>query len=491
MKEDFKHSDQNLREKLGGMRMTPPADAWTGIQSGIAKGKTKKRGFYFWFTLLLIVIGTTTGILYFLNADEKTSTKHFQHQISESSDSKLLIGSERKIELYTKNELSIREKKNSTQTHQQVLIDKTTTDDKNLSKSSVINNLPKTFKRVNRIKDDKVVSSPLRKKKNALSSAGLPEKNEGVEVSNSESAEQLELTKTFDFNNSDIATSENLKHDATSSNHSEVSQKSFLLATIELSPLEENIESTLSQNNLTIPKFRKGGISAELGFGASSFRYSATNTASPGLSQYLKDAQSAQLSLNGFARVNYHLNPWFSVHSGVEIQQQNHTIQYTNTSTSSYWTADTVGYYFDSITQQQLPIIDSNYITETTLNPQQFQNRETFVSISFGFMVDFPVGIRTEIGVSLSGVLGIRTKASGSTLTDENNNSIPIELAYKSTGNLTMRLSLRYAYALTEKNFIYFEPYFGFGLNNRSKPDLPYDTRYSNSGIRFGFRRNF
>ena len=232
-------------------------------------------------------------------------------------------------------------------------------------------------------------------------------------------------------------------------------------------------------------------IAAELGFGASSFRYSATNTASPGLSQYLKDAQSAQLSLNGFARVNYHLNPWFSVHSGVEIQQQNHTIQYTNTSTSSYWTADTVGYYFDSITQQQLPIIDSNYITETTLNPQQFQNRETFVSIPFGFMVDFPVGIRTEIGVSLSGVLGIRTKASGSTLTDENNNSIPIELAYKSTGNLTMRLSLRYAYALTEKNFIYFEPYFGFGLNNRSTPDLPYDTRYSNSGIRFGFRRNF
>ena len=65
MKEDFKHSDQNLREKLGGMRMTPPADAWTGIQSGIAKGKTKKRGFYFWFTLLLIVIGKTTGILYF------------------------------------------------------------------------------------------------------------------------------------------------------------------------------------------------------------------------------------------------------------------------------------------------------------------------------------------------------------------------------------------------------------------------------------------
>lgn len=476
MKEDFKHSDQNVREKMEGMRMAPPEGAWAGIQSEITTGRSNKRGFFIWFIVLSFLSVTTTGALIFMNTEDGAASKN-SLAINDGNTNSVT-----KLNETDKNsnlEIKDASREKTTESGEGSAEFTQIEQENSLAHDRIHSGVQKQQKRKNTFGSDSNAGFADRNESYVLGKRGSidgNDKNNTASPDKTKESSKGEIPSKIDFNIQAETVKTNSKIDF-NSNKMTFSNVSFL-SPLELTPLEENIYASKANNNFNKVKIRRGGLSAEFGFGGSSFRYSAKNTASPGLSQYLKDAQSAEFGLNGFVRMNYHLNSWFSVHSGVEVQQQNHTVQFDQTSTSSYWTADTVGYYFDSITQQQVPLIDSNYITETTVNPQQFSNRETFISIPFGVMVDFPVGIRSEIGVNVSGILGIRTKASGSVLTDENNNSIPIETAYKSNGNLSMRLSLRYSYALTEKNSVYFEPYIGFGLNNRSTPSLPYDTRF-------------
>ena len=495
MKEfDYKHSDDKLKQKLEGFEMTPPENAWSGIQNGLP-GNKRRRGFFLWSVLLLLLIGgaaTTYVMTMEPNGIAKPTTsanKNFKNNNTDNTHK----NSGNPISTDTEKQL-IAENSNTTESS----VDVNPSSGKNTSPNTLVSNsTTKTDEKSVNDQNSAAISSGKREKNNSTSSntsdgkdnstANSDKKNPSESASNNSKGDNAQNTP---LNNSSVNTNTtSAEEEEQNASISVAAMESLKALEIENLPYSPQGQGDFSSKPMKTP--RRANWSAELGIGLSSFSYSPKASAGNNLQTYIKDAQTKEIGRDFYARINYHLNPLISLHTGAEFQQNSYNVNYQTSSTTTFTVYDTTGWYFDTLTQQQIPIVDSSTATNTTFQDQMIQNSESLINIPIGIRFHVPLGVRSQLGIAATGLVGIRTKATGSILVDENGQLVDMNTAYRKSGNLSMRLSVRYSYMLNENFAVYAEPWYGFGLNNRSTNGLPYETKFSNTGIYVGIRKNF
>lgn len=502
MKQEYSHSDQSLRNKVEGAEMTPPANAWAGIEKGISTASGgRRKGFFFFSTILIVLlIGSSTAAFFILRSPENMN-RFGSLSIAENGTM-----NQTPVKSKHANNKHSQAKAETNSTHKENNIEQTTNtkstgeslikNDRKLN--STRNQLQHAQRSVGAQNDPEITANKLQAKtsqKEATSkNATTTEPNSANTSSPSNQNSTVGANSNGSVNptvknESDPNKDNNETTTAASKGSKDVKQATFLQPH-PLTQLKTGGNGGLVSIAHKPMPYKKSAWSAEAGFGISQFQYKATS-GSASFQQGIKDAQSGEQGTEAFALVNYQFNRNWSAYTGMHYSQEKYALDYTTTSTSSELTVDTIGWYVDSVTQTQLPILDSTYTTTTSNQDYQVMNQANYLTIPIGVMFSFPVGVRSELGIRASALIGFRTKSQGAVLTDLNGTTVNMNAAYLKSGILTFNAAFRYSFALNEKNKIYVEPWIGFGINNRSTPALPYNSRFNASGVRIGFRRQF
>ncbi len=497
MKNDFKHSDKRMQEKLGGFQIPAPEGAWSGIEGAIGGKPSKRKGFFYvWLALLFLGI-TGAGMLTF---------KHFNGGQDESpATSKVAKSAPNKNDKQFQNNAETPSGDSSSEAFQ------TESQTKN------------TFAGQDATSDDLVALNASNGDPSLAQESGFASRNSNQSSSSNTTRQQSKASNSNDQlsaqhqkrdtnasnptssnNNSALAKSDNAENrfsdknsNPSASKNGEAEEKTVVpISFLPLNPLPyrsiQDYQSSTGPRETSFKKaskIRRGTWSLEAGLDLSSFKYAALGNGVADVS-FLNNSYSSSLGQAGFLRVNYQPLPYLSVNTGIEYGRNSATQDYSTFTTTTSWEYDTVGYTFDSISQQQIPIVDSSTVVSQSEQVNQVNSSISQVNIPIGVMFHLSVGTRSELGVNLAGLVGIRTKGTGSVLLDANGNTLDATSSYRSV-NFSMRASIRYAYLLNENMAVYAEPYLGFGLNNPSSAALPFATRFRNSGVRIGFRYNF
>jgi len=553
MKNEFNNSDKRLQEKLEGFRMAAPEGAWAGIQGNIAGGSGRGRFFYLWIVLLFIGV-TGAGILTFLytgNDDDNaanssnvalnTSSENNQNKLTNNSkkeySSELTSTSNdsNKTTLKESNEASVANTATSSTASQQVqrtsnnssfsasngnsttnntassnasaaqnnsgtqLQNGTKTSSSSSSTSSTTDANASSNRKTdtaNNTADHGAITDtgPTNDKANGNNVAAT-NGNKNSKTGNNENASVVENSSSNAENNSGGSNSSTTSGSTTESetNTAETSTNpedtTASLTTVPNATSPDIIENLGPDPNIDDEKVKPSwSIEGGLDLSSVNFNHSAANNNS--LQQSLNASYSQNFAQGAFLRMNYQPFQRFSFHSGLEYGQNKVTQDYTWLTTSSTTDYDTTGWYVDSVTQQQVWIVDTVVTISQIENLTQFKSTFSQVNIPLGVMFHVPLGQKSELGINATGLIGIRSGSTGEILIDENGNTITIPEAYRSV-NFSARAALRYSYFIGGKTAIYIEPYLGFGLNDRSNTSLPFSTTFRNSGLRVGFRYNF
>lgn len=522
MKNDFKHSDKRMQEKLGGFQVPAPEGAWAGIEGTMAASGKRKGLFFFWFALLFIgVIGS--GIFAFTyfygeNAGNTTNSKNTTsaqasnaHNTTQSDSSGQKNNSDNTHTTANNNT----SQNDTQQTEMNASSNEASSNNSNHSASST-NASNRTSNKTNGNTDNNQTGSNTNNASNGSTgnsrNAGntVNTKKVGNNVTPNSAAQNSNLGQntinalaTQSSNSSNPATSQKTPGDpnGTSASSSTVTPKTRsdnqnslltrnVLAARPLFELPISVTGTPFTDPFEIkPPKSPSRWSLEAGLDLSLFKYTASGADSIDYT-FLNNSYTKTRGQGGFIRANYQVSTYISMHSGFELSQNRATQEYSTFTTTSTTQIDTVGFFFDSINQQQVAIVDTNIITTQEEQLNSINSATSQISIPIGVMFHLPLGTRSELGINVSGLVGIRTKSVGSILVDANGNTIDANSAYR-TVNFSMRTAIRYSHRLNEHSAIYAEPYFGFGLNNQSNAAIPFVSRFRNSGIRVGFRYNF
>lgn len=523
MKNEFENSDKRLQEKLEGFRMAAPEGAWAGIEGNIG-GKSDRRGGFFYLWIALLFIGVTgAGVFTFIYMSNDTDAIAAQSsKVAEnaSSTNQDLTASNQNVNSNSANQN--RSDHAASNTNPEGLISGNKTDNTGNSNNKVADGSNTSSKKNSSASDATILNNTTRKS-NSKDASTSGDKSISSKTNSSKSDRKVinaddETIATSDKSmskNNDESLSDNENESGKTTDHVIVSTTNQATAhetegkgdsdearTVTKSDSAEmdskanptEVAHTASQPQIptSMPDpdaDAKASWSIETGIDVSSFNMNHTANSSS-LQQFLNGSYSQNFAQAAFLRLNYQPFQRFSFHTGLEYAQNKATQDYSWLTTISSFQYDTVGYYFDSITQQQLPIIDSVETISQIENQEQYRSVVSQVYIPFGAMFHIPFGRKSELGVNLSGLVGIRTGSTGEILFDENGNTISSMEAYRQI-NFSARATLRYSYFLGMKSAVYVEPYFGFGLNDRSNTTLPFGSRFRNSGVRVGFRYTF
>lgn len=478
MKEDFSHSDQKLREKLGAHRIPAPEGAWEGIEQQLSGTSRKRRGFFLLGFLAFLLIGGLAAYVLFpsVHTSGKTGGEHQKTSLS-SSNSSVTTGKNGSQSSQTSGKMQPNTKSVK---HQNTATS---------SSASTINHTSANYAVAvggngNHAKPTDNGSGGTFKGKESNPSIGTS----GAGTHPTDGSDKT--PKEPELENQPEHAQPELSAETETQSPSDEQLPGYLVPRANTQLTESYVES-LEKNKLDkTPKISRGGWSVETGGGMSTFSYMA-KSGTPELQSTVKDAQTGEQGLGGFLRVNY--QPWklLSLHTGVELEQESYDVTATTYTSTTITTVDTTGWYFDSIQQQQVPILDTVTLIATTPQNQTYANQSTYLYIPLGIMFHLRVGTRSELGFRIGGSMGIRTKGDGQVITDEAGNTIALNDAYKKVGNYQFRASVRYSFTLNEHHTVFVEPWYGMGLNNRSNPALPYTTRFRNTGFNVGLKYNF
>ncbi|GAB5416094.1 MAG: hypothetical protein Crog4KO_13210 [Crocinitomicaceae bacterium] len=492
MKNDFKHSDTRMQEKLDGFQMPAPESAWAGIEGAIGGKSSNRKGFLFLWIALLFVSLLGAGFLTFnhftgasvQNSSTSALAKTTQNKNAEKSNNhsnRASFDSSSKV-LQTRNQTN--NEFNNIVTNS----DKGSVSDANNSNTSKSNSFSSSNSK------NPSSSKTAKQQSNASNSAGQRNAKRRNAVTNGALA--LDNNSNIKPNEEDSRLSDHRSNASSSKNIDDKNEPSKTPSFLTLSALPpKSIQDFLSGTGPTVSSFQKelkmprGTWSLEAGLDLSAFNYTATGNGGTDVS-FVNNSYSSSNGQAGFLRVNYQPLSYLSINTGVEYGSNSATQDYSTFTPTTTFQYDTVGYYFDSISQQQLPIVDTTSTVSQVEQVNQVNSSFSQVNIPVGVMFHLSVGTRSELGVNLAGLVGIRTKSTGSILLDANGTTADAVSSYRSV-NFAMRASIRFSYLLNENMAVYAEPHLGFGLNNQSSASLPFATRFRNSGVRIGFRYHF
>lgn len=482
--QDFKHSDKKMRSKFEGFKMTPPENAWSGIESEINPKSRRRRGFFLLSGLIaLLAIGTTSIILLF--SHKADTNKKVESTIASSSSTSNTEEVETQDSPNSNTSNSVYNQKNEKE-----------------SKNSLETNSNEEVTTISRIETTNTVGAT---NNSAYDSNGIKENlnSSTAEIddiqnnTNNSTIDNNQETVTFssiDSNDlgSTLADSENgqnnLKDDTREDLDIEEEQQSPL-SVLDIEPLVTNFNDSLHRNNsgkIKSPSAPRWSV--EAGLGISSFNYTPLTGTNTSFQQFSKDAHQSPLGLDGFLRVNYAISSKFSIHTGIEYESRKFNLSYDTIAYTQITTIDTIGWFFDSINQQQVPVLDTSITQSPISNNAQTSNTESVINIPIGAMFEFPIGTRSRLGIKASGVVGVRMRSAGSILTDELGNTSDFSSSYNSL-SISMRLGSRYSYYISPKSTLFVEPWIGMRLNKLSTPALPFETRFTNYGLQVGIRK--
>ena len=522
MKNDFKNSDKRMQEKLDSFRMPAPEGAWAGIEGAVGgKASGSASFFYLWIILLSIGVGGA-GILTFKYFNSDASESNISRQSTsasdvnkdtQSADSKNVDSSlsNRTAKSTALNSKASQHASNdgSIQVHSvsSLMVENPTASHATKARThsaSTSHGRNKNQESATPQHSSRIASTPSKssnnqqhtpkpsKGRNNLSAAQNNAVHSNTTQKRAQGAKQTEtsfrtakrparsgidIQKTQEINTTDLASGNLLINPLAGKP----------IGTLPISTTGVPEKSTFKNGpHLKMPR---GAWSLEAGFDISSFNYTASGTSS---SEFLNNSYTQSTGQGAFLRTNYQPIKHLSVHTGIEFVRDQAIQDYTLYNTTEVFEYDTLGFYYDSVTQQTLPILDSAvmHLVVKEQPGQQAISSISQINIPLGVMFHIPLGTRSELGVNLSGILGIRTAGMGTILTDNTGATSDVLTSYRSV-NFSARGSIRYSYILNEHISVYAEPYLGFGLNNRSNATLPFVSRFRNSGVRVGLRYRF
>ncbi len=538
MNNDFKNSDERLREKLDGFRMAAPEGAWAGIEGNIG-GKAGGRGKFFYLWMALLFVGVTgAGVLTFLlmnNNDDKNAAQSSVVAANTTSNEEganandlTTQQSNKKENAYDQQDSPLSDAVRSGNTEASTNHQNSSASNVNASNStssSIGSNASNSSQNSSTASNSgsnnsNNVASNNTSNTSANTSANNSNLNQSsgnssgnneiaTNASNNSNATNANTNSSNSDGNSEVKGNDE-KEDVAQNNSSENNAEKTVESTTEASEnnAEKASEETANEekadtneasnntapsneNNSLIDEKEKVKPSWSIEGGADLSRFNMSHTSSDAqLQESLNTAYSQNSGMGAFLRFNYQPFQRFSFHSGLEYSQNNATQDYAWLTVSTIYNYDTTGWYIDSVTQQPVYIVDT---IETELyadHQAQFKSTVSQVSIPLGVMFHVPLGAKSELGINLTGLVGIRTGSTGEILIDQNGNTVATMEAYRQV-NFSARTALRYSYFIGTKSILYIEPYVGFGLNDRSSTTLPFGSKFRNYGIRVGFRYNF
>jgi hypothetical protein len=527
MKNDFKHSDKRMQEKLGGFQVPAPEGAWAGIEGAMGTTRGRRRFFFFW--IILLFLGVTGSAIFaftfFSGENSGVETNTANTTTSYASQSNKTTNSQSKGQKKNNNtpknsasgtanqndaqQTDINGNSNGPSTNQSTRTNSSTNSSNN-GVSGSNNRINGNATNSNSPNNNARNGSSRNPVNSALGNSSLPNSRPGqngittvLGAQNINSNTPASNQNATSSNNTRTQNGSETPNDATgtpgssltdasqadSNNKNGVSPKD-LIATRLLLELPISGAGIPSSNQLKIePPKSASRWSLEAGLDLSSFNYTVSGTDSTDF-DFLNNSYTQSRGQGGYVRVNYQPFKHISMNSGLELTQNQGIQEFSTFTTVTVTQFDTTGFIFDSVTQQQVAIIDTNLVDTIEEQLNSITNATSQISIPIGVMFHLPLGTRSELGINVAGLVGIRTRSTGNILLDPNGNTIDVNSAYR-TVNFSMRTAIRYSYKLNEHSAIYAEPYFGFGLNNQSNTTVPFVSRFRNSGLRVGFRYNF
>jgi hypothetical protein len=526
MKNNFENSDKHLQDKLEGFRMAAPEGAWAGIEGSLA-GKSNGRGRFFYLWIALLFIGVTSvgvfSFVYYGNHDRSSvaktpsiasnetdvtqeNTTTIQENNSTTNARNVFENNNRTITKSLNSTFTTESAQNSSSAsspagkfHNHSATVKTSNGGNNSSSNatgtsrSKQNKSNNTTTAQNALSNNTHSSNSNASNSKSSSNSSMHRNNSVLSTAKTNSANNLNLAQSTGEEENHLTEGKNSVPESSNSDSTEKSDASVAFQTDTSATVNSGKLDAVRNSEIMIqPEEEKAkpGWSLEGGLDLSRVNFNHTVSNNDSLQQALNGSYTQNMAQAAFLRFNYQPFERFSFHSGLEYGQQKTTQDYVWTTTSTSFQYDTTGWYFDSITQQQLPIVDTTETTTTVDNTTQLTSTVNQIYVPIGVMFHIPLGVRSELGINATGLVGIQSGSKGDVLVDANGNSIAVTEAYRSV-NFSARTTLRYSYFLGSKSTVYIEPYVGFGLNNRSSTTVPFTTRFRNSGIRVGFRYNF
>jgi len=505
MKNDFKHSDKHLQDKFKDFRMEAPEGAWVGIENQIAE-QSRSRGRFFFFWLILLFIGLTGGAVstyFYFNSHESNQGNLANSAISKNTSDKNTQSTTGTKENLSNTKTSATDQDfNAGDYSNEESENYSLTSTSDASSGTADGEGNKTFKPGgNSNTTSKFEANSGKTQKNSSnrsiknSTLGTTGTNDTRDTSTGTNVNPnaLLLASEHEASNDAVAPSES--NDTSSPENQGKSSSDIGVDRLKIrgygpvAPINPSLYDTPRNFN---DDFKPMGIwSLEAGIDLASTNY-IFNVAgdTQNLESFLNNSYTRSVSRGGFLRANYQPFRYTSFQTGLEFNQNRASQKYTNVSSTTTLQYDTVGFVFDTVTQQQIPIIDSSFVTTENKTVLSSNSIVSQISIPIGIMFHIPVGLRSEIGINLSGLMNIRAHSNGEVLVDPNGNILPTSDVFRNV-NFSARGAVRYSYLLNEHISVYAEPYFGIGLTNRSNSSLPFTSRLRNSGIRAGFRYSF
>ena len=481
MSDKNKHIDELIRQKLDGFEMKPPASVWTDTKAEI----NRKGGNRLFFIIFLgfIMIGVL-GSFYFFRDDNQQDTMG-----TDNAKAQRIESTNDSIEL---NQNSIAYSKNA----ETKLISKSSTGEtNNVSKVNTgvfIEAIGSSNDEGGKISDDTHHSST--SISNANSANDVVALNYG---NNSDGANSSMVNDPITDHDAVSAISgENSEFiratsdlDLTGSEHSNREDVSDLLKTriIEENPfkLPKNLASSIiAYKNSKINNHR---FLADLSYGMSTFRIQPSKSAPTELSSLLANSATNRMGYDISLGINARLWRGLSLYGGVNYSKLSETVE-TNDSTfliESY--LDTTGSYWDSVSMEVVYVTVAMYDSTSVLATPSSNSYE-FVRIPFGLSWTHGLSTRSDIEFRFGGLISVYSKHQGRVIANQNGSSILASTAYRTNGVLSITGAFRYIYHIQARHSLYIEPWISHSASLFSLPNLNYQSRLVNGGVRIGYR---
>ena len=390
MNSEFNDMERMFQEGLQNFEETPPAHVWSNIQ----KKKRKGLFFYRWkiaSAILLLSMAVVSAYYFTTNMDETITSVN-----TPASDNNTII----------EGNLKNRNTENP-------VISESVTSNKNL-------NISNSTSRI----------EVLKAKKNNLSNSV-------------KTKQEVEITE-------DVISHENSNYD--------IENLPFIMASKHVVKLRYLIYPSLMQYVYTTKRLGKKHIAKnkdkdEVGLG---YKYSIEMVGGPsfafrslsGLGSELRnESEKANLSLQTGLKVNYHVNPRWSVQSGLTWENRNEKVNYNRSEIHDKLTQTTrqVNVFHPVLPPQIIKVIDSTYSKETV--NYKFNTTNHYSTFNIPVVLGYTFGLgKFQYRVSAGSLLNIASKNIATVLVREGNdiNLVKYQESAKIKTSIYSAIALQY-----------------------------------------------
>lgn len=493
---DGQEHTNELKKKFEGLEMTPPADAWSAIESGI---QTRRRFPWFWMLSGLVAV-LVTGTILFMSQGDNPQEDSVIAQMKNADYEE--VSNPTKSHFSDSNKATITNKESRT-LESDVRSEREPANKNHASTPNVERTTSQAYLPAGTGSLSPATSGTYPLSGGSAGAEGSRQSTEGGEGGNPTAATEGKSSPSSPGTPSGNEGTEGSESHLTGSTQEENNTTST--KTIDGFLQARKLKSSYFTNPGPPGSFRPfekeekssflKRLSLDLGLGISSFNIAPDKTTSTTLSTLVRESNQKQFGFGLNATVNVDISTSIMAYAGIDYTQLKYQSTFLEETLSSYTYNDTISFQviYDSIQQPIDTIWNINQVTQDTtlLTPAYSNNAMQIVAIPFGFGYRQSLGAKSLLEFKLGGLFSIYQRHKGTVLAQEDQSSSPADQSFRLRGNLALTGGIRYLYHFTPQHAVYAEPWVRFGLNNFSQAGFTYKTKLHQYGLSVGYRFHF